>query len=91
MTATALNTTRSAVVVGMGRTGLSVARHLQRTGLRIAITDSREAPPELEGVKALGSMVVARTGGFDARLLETADMVVTSPGVPGGNSTNARR
>ena len=75
-------TAPNAVVVGMGRTGLSVARHLQRSGFRIAVTDSREAPPELAGVQALGSSVVTRTGGFDARLLERADIVVTSPGVP---------
>jgi len=74
--------TRNAVIVGMGRTGLSVARHLQRCGYGIAITDTREAPPELAGVQALGSAVVTRTGGFDARLLERADIVVTSPGVP---------
>jgi UDP-N-acetylmuramoylalanine--D-glutamate ligase len=76
------STAPNAVIVGMGRTGLSVARHLQRSGFRIAVTDSRETPPELEGVKALGSTVVTRTGGFDARLLEQADIVVTSPGVP---------
>jgi UDP-N-acetylmuramoylalanine--D-glutamate ligase len=75
-------TAKNAVIVGMGRTGLSVARHLQRCGYGIAITDSREAPPELAGVQALGSAVVTRTGGFDARLLERADIVVTSPGVP---------
>ena len=72
---------RSAVVVGMGRTGLSVARHLQRCGFRIAMTDSRTAPPELAGVQALGASIVTRTGGFDAALLEQADIVVTSPGV----------
>ncbi|HTU66984.1 MAG TPA: UDP-N-acetylmuramoyl-L-alanine--D-glutamate ligase [Steroidobacteraceae bacterium] len=73
---------KNAVIVGMGRTGLSVARHLQRSGFRIAVTDTREAPPELEGVRALGAAIVTRTGGFDVRLLETADIVVTSPGVP---------
>jgi UDP-N-acetylmuramoylalanine--D-glutamate ligase len=73
---------RHAVIVGMGRTGLSVARHLQRSGFTIAMTDTRETPPELEGIRALGSAVVARTGGFDAQLLERADIVVTSPGVP---------
>jgi UDP-N-acetylmuramoylalanine--D-glutamate ligase len=78
----ARDTARNAVIVGMGRTGLSVARHLQRCGFRIAITDSRAAPPELEGVKALGASVVTRTGGFDPLLLERADIVVTSPGVP---------
>jgi UDP-N-acetylmuramoylalanine--D-glutamate ligase len=82
MTAQALQSARNAVIVGMGRTGLSVARHLQRCGYGIAVTDSREAPPELAGVKALGAAVVTRTGGFDVRLLEKADIVVTSPGVP---------
>jgi UDP-N-acetylmuramoylalanine--D-glutamate ligase len=82
MTAQAKQAARSAVIVGMGRTGLSVARHLQRCGYRISVTDSREAPPELAGVKALGASIVTRTGGFDARLLEQADIVVTSPGVP---------
>jgi UDP-N-acetylmuramoylalanine--D-glutamate ligase len=73
---------RNAVVVGMGRTGLSAARHLQRCGYAVSITDSRESPPELAGVQAMGSAVVARTGGFDVQLLERADIVVTSPGVP---------
>jgi len=82
MSPQAVPTAPNAVVVGMGRTGLSVARHLQRSGFRIAVTDSRTAPPELEGVKALGASVVTRTGGFDVQLLERADMVVTSPGVP---------
>jgi UDP-N-acetylmuramoylalanine--D-glutamate ligase len=82
MMAQATQAARNAVVVGMGRTGLSVARHLQRCGYGIAITDSREAPPEIEGVKALGSAVVTRTGGFDVQLLDGADIVVTSPGVP---------
>src|SRR5262245_25981054 len=82
MTAQALQSARNAVIVGMGRTGLSVARHLQRCGYGIAITDSRTSPPELDGVKALGAAVVTRTGGFDVRLLETADIVITSPGVP---------
>ncbi|MDF3019370.1 MAG: murD [Steroidobacteraceae bacterium] len=78
----ARGTARNAVIVGMGRTGLSVARHLQRCGYGISITDTRESPPELAGVQALGSSVVTRTGGFDPLLLERADIVVTSPGVP---------
>jgi UDP-N-acetylmuramoylalanine--D-glutamate ligase len=76
------NAARNAVIVGMGRTGLSAARHLQRCGYRISLTDTRETPPELDSVKALGAGIVVRTGGFDVRLLEQADLVVTSPGVP---------
>jgi UDP-N-acetylmuramoylalanine--D-glutamate ligase len=71
-----------AVVVGLGRTGLSVARFLLAQGARVAVTDSRSAPPELAALQALAADVVIRTGGFDAALLEQADLVVVSPGVP---------
>ena len=69
------------VVVGLGQTGLSVARFLLARGARVAATDSRAAPPELQRIRALGEDVVVRTGGFDAGLLEHADLVVVSPGV----------
>jgi UDP-N-acetylmuramoylalanine--D-glutamate ligase len=82
MTVAASQSARTAVVVGIGRTGLSVARHLQRCGRAIALTDSRPEPPELAAVQALGAAVVTRTGGFDQRLLDDADLVVASPGVP---------
>ena len=36
-----------AVVVGLGKTGFSVARYLLAHGSRVAVTDSRTAPPEL--------------------------------------------
>jgi UDP-N-acetylmuramoylalanine--D-glutamate ligase len=47
----------------------------------VAVTDSRAEPPELKRVRALGDDIVVRTGGFDATLLEKADLVVVSPGV----------
>jgi UDP-N-acetylmuramoylalanine--D-glutamate ligase len=70
-----------AVVVGLGRTGYSAARFLLSRGSRVAVTDSRADPPELQRLAALGGDVVVRTGGFDAGLLEHADLVVVSPGV----------
>ncbi|HEY1726496.1 MAG TPA: UDP-N-acetylmuramoyl-L-alanine--D-glutamate ligase [Steroidobacteraceae bacterium] len=81
MSARSVNPLR-AVVVGLGRTGLSVARFLLAQGTRVAVTDSRAAPPELSALQALGAPVVVRTGGFDAALLQQADLVVVSPGVP---------
>jgi len=68
-------------VVGLGKTGLSVARYLLGLGSRVAVTDNRSEPPELARLAALGGDVVVRTGGFDAALLEHADLVVVSPGV----------
>jgi UDP-N-acetylmuramoylalanine--D-glutamate ligase len=80
MNATSTNPLR-AVVVGLGKTGYSAARFLLARGTRVAVTDSRAAPPELAHLAALGADVVVRTGGFDAALLEQADLVVVSPGV----------
>ncbi len=70
-----------AVVVGLGQTGLSAARFLLAHGSRVAVTDSRAEPPQLQRLAALGADVVVRTGGFDAALLDQADLVVVSPGV----------
>jgi UDP-N-acetylmuramoylalanine--D-glutamate ligase len=70
-----------AVVVGLGKTGYSVARFLLSSGSRVAVTDSRTAPPELARLQALGGDIEVRTGGFDVALLEHADLVVVSPGV----------
>ena len=42
-----------AVIVGIGRTGLSVARHLRERGWRVALTDTRAEPPQLARLAAL--------------------------------------
>ncbi|HEX2790154.1 MAG TPA: UDP-N-acetylmuramoyl-L-alanine--D-glutamate ligase [Steroidobacteraceae bacterium] len=78
---TASATPLRAVIVGLGKTGYSVARFLLKRGTRVAVTDSRAEPPELARLAALGGDVVVRSGGFDAALLEQADLVVVSPGV----------
>ncbi len=72
---------RHAVVVGLGKTGLSAARYLAAQGAQVAITDSRSDPPGRAALAASGVPVVVRTGGFDTALLEGADLVVLSPGV----------
>ncbi|HWW22235.1 MAG TPA: NAD(P)-dependent oxidoreductase, partial [Steroidobacteraceae bacterium] len=71
----------SAVVVGMGKSGYSAARYLLARGTRVAVTDSRAQPPELARLRSLGEQITMRVGGFDASLLEHADLVVVSPGV----------
>jgi UDP-N-acetylmuramoylalanine--D-glutamate ligase len=71
----------SAVIVGLGRTGLSCARYLRERGWRVAVTDTRAQPPELERLRELDPRIPVRPGGLDARLLEDAPCVVASPGV----------
>jgi UDP-N-acetylmuramoylalanine--D-glutamate ligase len=71
----------SAVIVGLGRTGLSCARYLHALGWKIAVTDTRAQPPELPALRQLDSSIPVSAGGLDARLLDDAVCVVTSPGV----------
>lgn len=73
--------TRPRLVVGLGATGLSVARHLAREGLPFAVTDSRTSPPGAAALAELGE-VPCHFGGFASPLppAELAEAVV-SPGI----------
>jgi UDP-N-acetylmuramoylalanine--D-glutamate ligase len=70
-----------AVIVGLGRTGLSAARYLRSSGWRLAVTDTRASPPELAALTALDATIPVRLGGLDATLLDEALCVVASPGI----------
>jgi UDP-N-acetylmuramoylalanine--D-glutamate ligase len=76
----AARTPRS-VIVGLGRTGVSCARHLAARGHRLVVTDSRENPPGLAELRRLVPEAATALGGFDPAVLEGADQVVVSPGV----------
>jgi UDP-N-acetylmuramoylalanine--D-glutamate ligase len=70
-----------ALVLGLGRTGLSVARYLQRKGVDARVADTRAEPP---GAQALASDVPCaelRTGAFRSELLEGMAQVIVSPGL----------
>jgi UDP-N-acetylmuramoylalanine--D-glutamate ligase len=70
-----------ALVLGLGRTGLSCARYLRGKGLEVRIADTRAEPP---GVSALREQVPdaeLRTGAFHAGLLDGVAQVVISPGL----------
>jgi UDP-N-acetylmuramoylalanine--D-glutamate ligase len=71
----------SAVIVGLGKTGLSCARYLRSHGWQIAVTDTRAQPPELAKLATLDPTIPVRAGGLDTRLLDDALCVVASPGV----------
>jgi UDP-N-acetylmuramoylalanine--D-glutamate ligase len=69
------------VIVGLGRTGLSAARHLAARGHRLVVTDSRAEPPGLAELRRLVPQAATALGGFDPAVLEGADQIVVSPGV----------
>ena len=79
---TARDSAPYAVIVGLGSTGLSCARYLRAHGWRLAVTDTRAAPPRLAELAALDVGIAVRLGGLDTTLLPGAVCVVASPGVP---------
>ena len=69
------------LIVGLGKTGLSCARYLSAQGIEVAVTDSREQPPELATLRAELPDVAVFTGGFDEQVFASADELIVSPGV----------
>jgi len=75
-------TKQSAVIAGLGKTGLSCARYLHALGWRLAVTDTRAQPPELPRLREMSPEIPVSLGGLDKRLLDEAACVVASPGIP---------
>jgi len=71
-----------AIVAGMGKTGQSVIRHLLATGWQVAATDTRADPPGLAQLRQAQPDLRISTGGLDEALLQGANLVVASPGLP---------
>ena len=71
------------IVIGLGQTGWSCARYLQRKGVRFAVCDTREAPPKLDEFREQFPGVDVRVGeaAMDAAWLSRASDLLLSPGV----------
>ena len=69
------------LVVGLGKTGLSVVRYLHAIGEPMVVVDSRDIPPGLNVLKAEYSDVELHTGTFDISLFTSAHRIIVSPGV----------
>lgn len=69
------------LILGLGKTGLSCARHLRALGVPVAVTDSRPNPPGLAAVREEMPDLPLFLGGFDAAALAAAERLVISPGI----------
>lgn len=69
------------VVVGLGKTGLSLVRFLARQGVAVAAVDTREQPPELAQIRAEFPQVQLHCGSLDTPLLAQAQTLYVSPGL----------
>lgn len=71
------------VVVGLGESGLAIARWLHRRGAVVRVADSREAPPNRAALAAIAPEIEVVAGPFRAETFARADVLALSPGVPG--------
>lgn len=70
-------------VLGLGRSGLAVARLLAREGGRVYASDAGAGDAVVQSVAALRSEgIAAEHGGHDLARIRAASLVVASPGVP---------
>ena len=81
---------RRTLVLGLGDTGLSCARWLAARGAGVTVADSREAPPHAIRLRELLPLATLHTGPFQDAVLQAADMLVVSPGVPLADPVVAR-
>ena len=70
------------IVVGLGKSGMSVVRHLARLGQPFAVADTRANPPELATLRAEYPEIEVRCGELDAEFLCRASELLVSPGLP---------
>ncbi|WP_236233562.1 UDP-N-acetylmuramoyl-L-alanine--D-glutamate ligase [Pseudomonas tohonis] len=69
------------IVVGLGKSGMSLVRFLARQGVRFAVADTRENPPELATLRAQYPEVEVRCGELDVDFLCRASELYVSPGL----------
>ena len=71
---------RNALVLGLGISGLSMARWLSRRGARVRVADTRPTPPCAAQLARELPEIPVHTGPFTGDLLRDADLVALSPG-----------
>ena len=76
-----LETGTRALVLGLGRTGLSCARYLRRRGLEVRVADTRPDPPGAAALREQVPDAELHTGAFESRLLDGVAQVLISPGL----------
>ncbi|MCK6413242.1 MAG: UDP-N-acetylmuramoyl-L-alanine--D-glutamate ligase [Azonexus sp.] len=69
------------LVIGLGESGLAMAKWLTRQGACVRVADSRTAPPNVEQLRAVAPQAELLTGEFSATTFAGIDLIALSPGV----------
>src|SRR6185369_283073 len=70
------------LVVGLGESGLAMAKWLHRQGAVVRVADSRDNPPNVEALQAAAPGAELIAGPFAAASFVNVDLLALSPGVP---------
>ena len=71
----------AALIVGLGKTGYSIARFMAGHGIRYAVTDTREVPPYINELRDGFPDAAVFVGGFQESSFKAATHIIVSPGV----------
>ena len=77
---------RKLLILGLGESGLAMARWACREGACVTVADSRAAPPEENRELAQRAGARVLTGEWSESLLDGIDVVGISPGLPVGGA-----
>jgi UDP-N-acetylmuramoylalanine--D-glutamate ligase len=69
------------VVVGLGVTGLSCARHLHARGIPFTVVDTRAEPPGLAELRREMPGVTVFAGDYPPEIIDSAAELIVSPGI----------
>ncbi len=81
---------KSVLVLGLGETGLSLARWLVAQGARVRVADSRKLPPAFATLRMELPQVEIHCGAFCDEIFSNVDLIAISPGVPLADTFVAR-
>ena len=73
---------KNALVLGLGETGLSMARFLARRGARVRVADTRDDPPKLAALGLHVPQAELALGAYRDDSFACVDLIAISPGVP---------
>jgi len=73
---------RRALVLGLGSSGMSMARWLAGRGACVRVADTRASPPNAEKLRAELPNAELHTGAFHPEIFADAELIAISPGVP---------
>jgi UDP-N-acetylmuramoylalanine--D-glutamate ligase len=70
------------LVVGLGESGLAMAKWLHRQGAFVRVADSRDNPPNVDALQRVAPGAELIAGPFVDPTFAGIDLVALSPGVP---------